>query len=307
MINDSRTDGARAQRSRALVLGGGGPVGRAWQMGLVEGFVDQGIDLGTADLIIGTSAGAVVGAQLALKQGFEAPPKISAAVAPAPPPPPVYSVGMAELAAAMARAAQSPEPEMIRAEIGKMALDAQTISEEASVSRSMFAPFVGQAWPNQFRAATVNARTGRLQIWDASSGAPLERAIAASTAVPGIWPPITINGERYIDGGMRSFLNADLAIGSDIVIAVSCFPLTARDKAAAPFFAAMNAPVLAELDAVRSSGATLAVIEPDSEFLVLTKQGTAMMDGSLAPEAYRLGHITAVGEAETVRGVWNSH
>ena len=74
--------------------------------------------------------------------------------------------------------------------------------------------------------------------------APLERALAASTAVPGIWPPITINGERYIDGGVRSMLNADLAIGSDIVIAVSCFPLTARDKAVPAFFTAMMQPRL---------------------------------------------------------------
>jgi NTE family protein len=299
MIKGSSTVGA-GHRSRALVLGGGGPVGRAWEIGLVDGFAGQGIDLGTADLIIGTSAGAVVGAQLALKQGFAAPPKIDA-------PPPVYSGSMVDLAIAMARAAQSPEPELIRAEIGKMALDAQTISEEASVSRSMFAPFVGQAWPNQFRATTVNARTGQLQVWDASSGALLERAIAASTAAPCIWPPITINGERYIDGGVRSMLNADLAIGFDIVIAVSCFPLTARDKAGPAFFTAMNAAPLAELDAVRGSGATLAVIEPHAEFLVLTKHGAAMMDSNLVAEAYRLGHITGVGEAETVRRVWNSH
>lgn len=260
----------------------------------------RGIDLGTADLIIGTSAGAVVGAHLALKQGFAAPPKIDA-------PPPVYSASMVDLAIAMARAAQSPEPEPIRAEIGKMALNAQTISEEASVSRSMFAPFVGQAWPNQFRATTVNARTAQLQVWDASSGAPLERAIAATTAAPCIWPPITINGERYIDGGVRSMLNADLAIGFDVVIAVSCFPLIARDKAGPAFFTAMNAAPLAELDAVRGSGATMVLIEPDSEFLVLTKHGAAMMDSNLVPEAYRLGHITAVGEAESVRRIWSSH
>jgi NTE family protein len=102
-------------------------------------------------------------------------------------------------------------------------------------------------------------------------------------------------------------LNADLAIGSDIVIVVSCFSLTARDKAGPAFFTAMNAASLAELDAVRGSGATLAVIEPHSEFLVLTKHGTAMMDSSLIPEAYRLGRIRAVGEAESVRRVWNSH
>src|SRR5215472_14153431 len=230
MADDSGT----VRFSRGLVLGGGGPVGRAWQAGLVDGFASQGINLGTADLIIGTSAGAVVGAQLALKKGFGAPPRIDAA-------PPICSGSMVDLATAMARAAQSSEPEPIRAEIGRMALNAQTISEEASVSRSIFAPYVGQAWPSQLQITGVNARTGQLRIWDASSVAPLERAIAASTAAPCIWPPITINGERYIDGGVRSMLNADLAMGADIVIAVSCFPLTAHDKVEPALFAAMNA------------------------------------------------------------------
>src|SRR5262249_58004879 len=150
----------------------------AWEIGLVDGFAGQGIDCWAADFIIGTSAGAVVGAQLALKQGSGAPPKIAA-------PPPVQSNLMADLAAAMVRAAQSPNPELIRAEIGKMALNAQTISEEASVARSMFAPFVGQPWPYQFRATTVTARTGQLQIWDASTGGPLERAMPSGTAAPG--------------------------------------------------------------------------------------------------------------------------
>lgn len=302
MINNFRASGG-GQRLRALVLGGGGPVGRAWEIGLVVGLAGQGIDLGTADLIIGTSAGAVVGAQLALKQGFGARSTIAAT---ALAPPPVPSSVMADLGAAMVRAAQSPEPEPVRAEIGKMALNAQTVSEEASVSRPLFDPFVGQAWPDHFRATTVNARTGQLQVWDASSGVPLERAIAASAAAPCVWPPITINGERYIDGGVRSMLNADLAIGSDIVTAVSCFPLTARDKAGPAFFAAMNAAPLAALDALRDSGATLAVAEPNSEFIVLTKHGSAMMDSSLVPEAYRLGQIAALAEAESVRRLWNS-
>ncbi len=102
-------------------------------------------------------------------------------------------------------------------------------------------------------------------------------------------------------------LNADLAIGSDIVIAVSCFPLTTRNEAGPAFFKAMNAAPLAELDAVRGSGATLAVIEPSPEFVMLTKHGTAMMDSNLAPEAYRLGQVTAIGVAESVRRVWHSH
>jgi len=91
------------------------------------------------------------------------------------------------------------------------------------------------------------------------------------------------------------------------VIAVSCFPLTARDEAGPAFFKAMNAALLAELDAVRGSGATLAVIEPRSDFVMLTKHGTAMMDSNLVPEAHQLGQVTAVGQAESVRRVWNLH
>ena len=102
-------------------------------------------------------------------------------------------------------------------------------------------------------------------------------------------------------------LNADLAIGSDIVIVVSCFPLTVRAKAGTPFFTATNAALLAELDAVRGSSATLAVIEPRSDFVMLTKHGTAMMDSNLVPEAHQLGQVTAVGQAESVRRVWNLH
>ena len=51
---------------RALVLSGGGPVGIAWQSGLTVGLAEQGVQLRDADLIVGTSAGSVVGAQIAL-------------------------------------------------------------------------------------------------------------------------------------------------------------------------------------------------------------------------------------------------
>src|SRR6476619_245244 len=55
-----------AMATRALVLGGGGPVGIAWESGLLAGLAKAGVDLGQADFILGTSAGAFVGARLAL-------------------------------------------------------------------------------------------------------------------------------------------------------------------------------------------------------------------------------------------------
>src|ERR1700681_4453810 len=53
------TDGGRA-----LVLGGGGVTGIAWETGLLAGLAEAGIDLTSADLVVGTSAGSVVGAQI---------------------------------------------------------------------------------------------------------------------------------------------------------------------------------------------------------------------------------------------------
>ena len=55
----------------ALVLGGGGITGIAWEIGLLAGLADAGVDLAGADLVVGTSAGSVVGAQLATGEDLE--------------------------------------------------------------------------------------------------------------------------------------------------------------------------------------------------------------------------------------------
>ena len=54
---------------------------------------------------------------------------------------------------------------------------------------------------------------GSLVQWQRSSGVPLPLAVASSCAVPWVYPPVTINGRRYMDGGARSATNADLAAG----------------------------------------------------------------------------------------------
>src|SRR5262249_52584587 len=48
-------------KTRALVLGGGGPVGEAWESGIIATLMKNGVDLRGADMIVGTSAGAIVG------------------------------------------------------------------------------------------------------------------------------------------------------------------------------------------------------------------------------------------------------
>jgi NTE family protein len=302
MNHDDRNKKGGARRSRALVLGAGGPVGRTWQSGLIAGLIEREIDLGGASLITGNSAGAIVGAQLALGLKFAAPSKLDLAGQPAS----ASLSDMSGLLAAMARAVRSPEPEIERAKIGAFAIEAQTISEEDSIARTAFAQIRGHSWPMRFRATAVNARTGKLQVWDASSGATLERAVASSAAIPGVFPPITIKGERYIDGGVRSMLNADLATGCDIIIVVSCFALEVVGEIKNPDMATINAAQIAELGALRNATSTLAVIAPNEAFLTLTHRGAAMLDGRLGPEAFRIGYAQALQEAEDIRLTWNS-
>src|SRR5580692_5897569 len=54
----------RAAGERALVLHGGGSAGNAWEIGVIAGLLDAGLDVTDADVVIGTSAGSTVAAQI---------------------------------------------------------------------------------------------------------------------------------------------------------------------------------------------------------------------------------------------------
>jgi NTE family protein len=296
-------DASRAM-TRALVLGGGGPVGRAWQTGLAIGLQGRGIDLGGADLIIGTSAGALVGALLALKEDLAAAaPHLETQVA--PPPSAAALASLATLIAAMAAAAASPDPDAARAEIGRTAVAAPTFSEQDSLARTMFVPLAGRSWPRNFRATAVNTLTCAFTLWDQSCPTPLARAVASSSALPGVYPPITIGEERYMDGGVRSMLNADLAAGHGIVVVVSCYALTLPDDVSNTDAAALNAALRAELAVLRDSGSTVELVTPSEELLALTSGGTRMLDPALTHGAYLAGMRQAKGLADRIGTAWN--
>jgi NTE family protein len=78
------------------------------------------------------------------------------------------------------------------------------------------------SWPDRtLLLSAVEAGTGAFTVFTRESGASLLHAVAASCAVPGVWPPVTIGGLRYIDGGVRSGTNADLATGCDRVLVIT--------------------------------------------------------------------------------------
>ena len=199
----------------AVVLGPGGPVGTAWLAGLAAGLRRAGVDLGAAGLIVGTSAGAVVGAILA--SGGD----LDRLAAPRPAAGPgggvrTDAVKLAEVLAALGN------PGLDRADAvrlaGQLAIDAATGREDAAITRMRSLIGVTQ-WPDRpLLIPAVDAGSGEPVIWDRLGPASLPEAVAASTAFPATAPPITIGGRRYIDGALRDGTNIDLAADAAVLI-----------------------------------------------------------------------------------------
>ncbi len=268
---------------RALVLSGGGSVGIAWQSGLAAGLRRGGVDLMAADQIVGTSAGSAVGAQLALGRDPEDQLARYRRAEPQPPAPSTASGAMAErmarFMAIMAEVADA-SPQERRARIGQFALEADAMAEEEFVA--LFSYLKGEPWPRRFSCTAVDAATGVFQVWDELSGVELDRAVASSCAVPGLFSPVTIAGRRYMDGGMRSGTNADLAAGCDRVLVVSLLDpsrLPAGDPRAARYLETTQA----ELAGLADAGAAVQVLAPDDAAAAVL--GVNLMDASRAPAA----------------------
>ena len=206
--------------SRALVLGGGGVAGGAWETGVLAGLAEGGIDVADADLIVGTSAGSILGGRLASGKSVQdilkelLSPGGNTIVSQYEFDPPTV------MAIFRKWAAFERMTDAGCAEIGAMAIEAKTMAEEAWVE-SFAERFAGE-WPERRLVVTaVDPDSGAFQTWDRESGVPIELAIASSCTVPGLFPTVAINGKRYIDGGVRSGTNADLAAGHDTILVIA--------------------------------------------------------------------------------------
>ena len=242
-------------KNRALVLGGGGVAGIAWTTGLLFGLSEHGIDLRTADLVVGTSAGSAVAAQLgctlSLKELFDRqvdPARQTRELAP--------NAQLFELFERALQAANSlPDRTDHIRHIGRWALEAPTVTEEER--RSVIKERLpSHAWPNgMLLIVAVDTETGETKIFDRLSGTSLVDAVSASCAVPGIWPPVTINGRRFMDGGARSSDNADLALGYAHTVIVS--PMgTARPEVT-------GETLEQQVQTLKNAGGRTYLVEPD--------------------------------------------
>ncbi|HEY7921479.1 MAG TPA: patatin-like phospholipase family protein [Streptosporangiaceae bacterium] len=275
---------------RALVLGAGGEAGIAWEVGLLAGLAERGTDLTAADLVIGTSAGAGVAA--AINSGVSLAALYEAQLAPVD-----GEIAarfgpwtMAKFLWAVTPARRNPVRARIR--LGRMAVRSRT--EPAAARRAVVAARLGtHDWPaGNLLLTAVDADTGELVTFDSSSGVDLVDAVGASCAVPGVWPPVTIDGRRLMDGGMRSPANADLAAGYDRVVVVA--PITQGLRP-------MPSPLDQATELARSCQA-VGLVTPDAA--AVAAFGRNLLDpGCRAPSA-RAGYAQAATVLADVAAVW---
>jgi len=215
---------------RALVLAGGGAAGNAWELGLIAGLSNAAVDLTTADLIIGTSAGSTVAAQIT--SGMR-PAELYAAI--------LTEVHQPQAGGARSGRGRGPDSSgpnymewsngIIRAakdaadmrrRMGAAALVMDASDGSGQPWRDIVAARLpNRHWPQQpVLIAAVDAHTGEPVVFDRHSGIDLVDAVAASTSA---MIPYRIGRKRYINGGYRRSENADLAAGYGRVLVLSPF------------------------------------------------------------------------------------
>jgi NTE family protein len=278
----------------ALVLGGGGAAGNAWEIGIIAGLAEAGLDMTqAADLVVGTSAGATAAAQV--RSGIPAAGLLPMAT--------VFE-RMRAIGAAVTSAAG------LGRAMGAFGLESDSALEPgAGQRRAMVAARLPRPeWPDRpMIVVAVDAHTGELAAFDRDSGVDLVDAVTASCALPGLVPTVSINGSRYIDGGVRSTENADLASGYANVVVLS--PLGGRsrtppERGADPAgqFEGLRRPPGADLasqvEALRKQGSRVEVITPDADSRAA--MGTNQMDPATRIPAARAGFAQGKQEATRV-------
>jgi NTE family protein len=275
---------------RALVLGGGGVAGIAWETGILQGIADESAVaaqvLLDCDVLVGTSAGSTVAAQIGSELSIDylfarQVQDISAEIDP--------GVGIDAVTDLFLAAMSQPDTTVPqkRQRIGKVALATHTLAEP--VRRGVIAQRLPtHDWPARvLRITAIDIATGELVVFDRASGVDLVDAVAASCAVPGAWPPVTIGERRYMDGGIGSTINLEVADDCDVAVVL----VPAGVSAPASF----GAGPAAEIGAFR--GTALGVFADDES---LAAFGTNPLDPRCRVSSAEAGRAQGRREAAAV-------
>ena len=191
----------------------------------------------------------------------------------------------------LADAGSAAERTAVLVNVGALAL-AATTPPEAERLAIVASRLPDTAWPERPLVVTaVAASTGEFVTFDRNSGVPLATAVAASCAVPGVWPPVTIGAERFIDGGARSPTSLDLAIGHDRVLVVA--PM----GAVGPLFDD-------ELTLLEGSGAAVSVVRPDEASVAAF--GRNPLDPATREPSARAGRAQGAALAVEIGAFWSA-
>ncbi|WP_392674628.1 patatin-like phospholipase family protein [Streptomyces sp. LN785] len=277
------------KNERALVIGGGGVAGIAWATGVLAGLADAGVDVTDADFLLGTSAGSAVAAQIT--SGVELPALFHAQVDPA-----LQREELKPREGALAELfgfgekvdAEVTDPVERLRRIGEMALAAETVTE-AERRPVIEARLPSHRWPERnLSVVAVNAATGEMRVFDRTSGVGLVDAVTASCAIPGVWPAATVGDARYIDGGIRSVTNLDLAAGYARTLVIAPMPDPVLDTDAA---------------SIAECGGLIQTITPDEG--ALAAFGTDPLSPASRTPAGHAGFAQGRAAAQAVTTLWN--
>jgi NTE family protein len=269
------------------VLGGGGPTGHAWEAGMLKGLRDAGIDVSAADLIVGTSAGAVLGTELRSGKSIEdiyaeeLGPQSGNPLSGRSPTDVQYFQDTYSMWTSPVR-----DQAAMRLEVGQRALQTpHPIPENAQKSR--WRTVLGiDAWPQGgLQLAAVDVFDGTTRLFDRTQDASIDAAVAASTSIPGLFAPITVGDHRYMDGGVGG-THADAARGYATVIVVitggTLSPTQLKD--------------------LQDSGSRIAILPPDSASAAA--MGTDRRVTSQIKPSAEAGVRQAAVAADDIRKAW---
>jgi NTE family protein len=264
-----------------LVLGAGGHAATAWELGVITGMADAGVDVRNADVIVGTSAGARVGVQitsdLTVEELFQRQVDPHLQTKESAPP-----IDFTRWRADFMRAKEAQgDAVAVLKRFGKLALQTPSDLQEARW-HMIAAALPSHTWAERrLLIVAVDVESGERRAFDRSSGVDLIDAVVASGAVPGIWPAVELRGRRYMDGGVYSIDNADLAMGCNEVLI-----LTLPARVPPLCVASLDTAV----DTLRRGGARVDVVHPDEAAqAAFASVGGNLLDPSVREAAARAG------------------